>query len=1263
MQPPSLAVAKTQNREYTMSKLNQIENILIEIEGGLFQKVCDAYIFKKENKISSTGSQDGTNKTVKGTPDSYILKDNGNYIFIEYTTQRDNLFSKIKKDIIKCFDESATGVPVSQIEKIIYCHTGKLSTKESHEIINICKSYGCVFDGIDISTLSFELTYSFPQIAHDLLGIPIDTGQLLTTNAFISYRSKTLALNNDFYFRENELEQIINSFNTNDITVITGKPGTGKTRIALEAMKMFQNKRPEFKLLCIENKGVPIHNDFQIIHGSNDKTLLLIDDANRFSQLLFILSAINENNTDKQLKIIITVRDYGLKDIFTLINSYKYEKVIIDNFKRDQISKIIMSDNIGIKNPIAIERICSVSKGNARLAIMASSVVLKTNDINSITDTFKIYDQFFENLTELLEGNDNKQIKKVLGIISYFHVIDKNRIPENLYDSFNILEGDFWDCVIQLYSYEIVDLYENQVCKISDQVIAVYFFYKTVFSEKILDFNIFLVNYFLPHFPTRMIEAVIPSAQNFDFNIISKVITQPVKDYWEQLNDYKQYDQMYDFANTFWFIIPNEVLYYLNQIIENLDEETSSIDYSGNVKGVSNKIYKLLRKYSGMYEDEIKISIQLACKYFIKRNDVAHDFSEYLQASFGFDRVISLYNSNLQIFLFNVLFEEANKNQLIRGSIMHIAPYFLKMDHENTFSEGMSFTITRFGLNFNTHIETLHSLILDYVKQQSIEFTVSFIQSYLDRFSYTIDVDKEELKKAVSFDSNFILEIIDSFFNWNLFAHCKIAYEYFDLLKKHEVHNDKIDILKKKANTRTYSLYDSLSYNRYERLAMKNEGLTYSEIDEKQKKDLSVKFNGYDFEDYKMLLDVISEILQFKTHHDEWQFRKTINKIFENLIESKELFFKVIEYLLSSGNKIKIDFGTMPYIYFIKYPVEHKDLYCLLKAYEFKKKYYWIYQFFYALPESIIDDYYLNELINFSNEAIIDWNFSFDLFIKFDNYKRGSFISIIKILFKNKDKNNCSFSLLFNPYADISKYIEELFKDDKPLLQDIWLNEIYRDITADHNGQVLRLFLIENPSFITKYLDRVYSLDTYISDHYHHIDFEFIWSMDSYIEIMEIIMTYIINKDSYIMDNSYLNVFFTIVGKKEEKNEIVKKQIEFIRNFISKNSNDTCLVNLILKPVKKYYWNELEECVLIFLSTNKNLDSLKELSLEYEIYSGNGTFLPVYNKMLNFWESLKTKLDSLEFIEIRQFISEKIDYWRSRIADEDKRNFIGHIYI
>lgn len=58
-----------------MGNINRIQNAIMQLEGGAFQKLFDAYLYKKYkfNNIQTLGVQTGTNKPTKGTPDSYVL--------------------------------------------------------------------------------------------------------------------------------------------------------------------------------------------------------------------------------------------------------------------------------------------------------------------------------------------------------------------------------------------------------------------------------------------------------------------------------------------------------------------------------------------------------------------------------------------------------------------------------------------------------------------------------------------------------------------------------------------------------------------------------------------------------------------------------------------------------------------------------------------------------------------------------------------------------------------------------------------------------------------------------------------------------------------------------------------------------------------------------------------------------------------------------------------------------------------------------------
>ena len=79
-----------------MGNINRIQNAIMQLEGGAFQKLFDAYLYKKYkfNNIQTLGVQTGTNKPTKGTPDSYVFTDDEKYILITINEQIQNIAQK-----------------------------------------------------------------------------------------------------------------------------------------------------------------------------------------------------------------------------------------------------------------------------------------------------------------------------------------------------------------------------------------------------------------------------------------------------------------------------------------------------------------------------------------------------------------------------------------------------------------------------------------------------------------------------------------------------------------------------------------------------------------------------------------------------------------------------------------------------------------------------------------------------------------------------------------------------------------------------------------------------------------------------------------------------------------------------------------------------------------------------------------------------------------------------------------------------------------
>src|SRR5690606_14963484 len=96
---------------------------------------------------------------------------------------------------------------------------------------------------------------------------------------------------------------------------------------------------------------------------------------------------------------------------------------------------------------------------------------------------------------KLFESND---VKKTLGLLSFFYTIDlkdRDKILKITSD-FGIQYDAFIESIYSLNQKELITI-QYEIAKISEQVLAYYFFYKIFIKEELLSFETLLFNYYL----------------------------------------------------------------------------------------------------------------------------------------------------------------------------------------------------------------------------------------------------------------------------------------------------------------------------------------------------------------------------------------------------------------------------------------------------------------------------------------------------------------------------------------------------------------------------------------------------------------------------------------------------------------------------------------------------------------------------------------------------------------------------------------------
>ncbi len=162
-----------------MLKILDIQNDLLNMEQGMFQKICNLLLCNRGyTPYKYTGSATGTNKTKKGTPDSVFLDKDGRYVYVEITTQKPPLDNKIKNDIGKCLDKISKSSKLDKkISKIIFLHNrANIEESTTEEIKEKCGKVDFEIYGLEY--LSYLLQNECQDIAKSEMHIKDDINVL-----------------------------------------------------------------------------------------------------------------------------------------------------------------------------------------------------------------------------------------------------------------------------------------------------------------------------------------------------------------------------------------------------------------------------------------------------------------------------------------------------------------------------------------------------------------------------------------------------------------------------------------------------------------------------------------------------------------------------------------------------------------------------------------------------------------------------------------------------------------------------------------------------------------------------------------------------------------------------------------------------------------------------------------------------------------------------------------------------------------------------
>lgn len=1246
-----------------MDNIENIKQKILQLDAGSFQNFCDAYLYKTGYpNIVSLGGEAGTRKTTPGTPDTYFNTLDGNYVFVEYTTQRTKLFAKMKDDLAKCLDTSKTGVSHNRISEIIYCHTSSnITPSQDNEVKTLCENVGVRLTVIGIDKLAEDM-YLFNHnfaIARDFLGISISTDQIQSCDDFIKcYNANRMAapIDTEFLFRDKEIESINEAYQNVDIVILSGAAGTGKTRLALHYAKNHSDTQNE-KFYCIHSNALPIYEDLKLFVNNHGNYFLFIDDANQLSGLQHIIRYTTMKSDGYNVKILITVRDYALQKVMNNVREIASHKVVnISAFSDDEIKKLLETV-LGITNNDYQERIIRIAEGNARIAMLAGKVACDSNRLDSIKDVSQLYEDYYGSSLEKHQLLIDNNMCITAGIVAFLEAIHLEHI-----DSFlpilrekGLNRNSFVENIRKLHEQEIVDICNDKAVRFSEQCLSNYLLKYVFFDKKMISLSAMIKSCF-KSYKERTISAINTLVNIFRNELLYQFVENEIKALWKELSQEKSL-YFFEFVKVFFRINPTETLLILQDKIE-LEENvvivSSDIDIEKgkNYQSVTNDVIEILGGFADM--TDLPTALDMFFQYYLKRPDLYMEFYHAINQCFGIKKDYMRCGLYTQITFFEKIKEYSDNwnKEFVNILFLDVAKEFLKVHFSPT--EGgrkHTFTVYQIPLTMSEGVEEYRKLIW-----QSLS-DLCKINKYKEEvrkilYSYGVMI-KDISIPVLQFDFKYIKSILESDFPPDKLQNCLLA--------------DRIANIFSRMNISCESLPAEYFEGEHVRLYHLLKGSDYKKgVDHKERKKLKRQaieqyVSNCNLVKFKRLIDVCNDINDLDGH-TSWEVGEGLGIAFEAISLKKDCCVEAIKYYLEEDTSNNLHPNRLVSILFSL--SSDSEVFYLINSSEYCQKNAWLYAYYHELPSELITEKHLQGLYDFlmdtSDKSIKKSLRDIDFLEKYSVIDKGALKKGCKIILNKIEYSHFMlhnyFSSLFYDKHNIQTVIQK-FNGNLDLLEEIYCTMLSVDSHCDYDGKFLKEICLVKPSILDKYIDYlVNKSNSSFSDHQEKQQRCF-FELDDFLGIYNKIFEKLI-KNCQLPTMSVPYFLESILLPVQNEQNLLGRQDEWIRQCIQLFSTDVTKMHCLFSVISKLKIDRKKEYVWLFLENNHTFEDFKRIPLTPTSYDCLDSAVPMYSAWIEYLESLLPNLTGFKWLKHKNHVETKIEYLKKRIESEQIKEIL-----
>lgn len=1220
----------------SVARKNTIEQAILRLSPGAYQNLMEAYLMKKYkySNIMPLGTHTGTDKTTKGTPDSFVRLENGRYILINYGTVGQNSFAKIEADILSCLKEDNTKIPVDNVEQIICCHT---STNLNAGQVNKLMSMFRDVELVGIADIAYDLLERYQTLAFDYLGLELSTRQILSEEDFIAECDKnaySTTLNMPLLCREEELENLISCIENETVVLVSGPSGVGKTRLAMEAARKYAESHKAV-LRFIKPNSMPIYYDLAAEFSEDGEYVVVVDDANKLDQIEALLSMAMDKNDRRSIKLLLTTRDYTKEKLRKGLNVFYFPaELVVENLSDDNIA-LVLEKNLGITNYECQKHICRLAKGNVRLAIMAG-VCSKSGKNSKVENAFDIFRNYY---SPIVDEFDKTELV-VASIIAFYDafIIDKDALPIKLAERFGIDEKQFVDCCTELERKEVVASRENLAVKFDNQNLQDYFLYYAFYDAKLISPSEIILSSFA-RYRSRVVYTFSTLINLFKTDSLMKYLETEVKKAWV---DIKSDESLIEaFVESFIYFIPDEALLHVKRKISEspvVQQDLADYDFEkkANHEIIRSPIIGRLADFR--HSDYFSDAIDLAIAFFERNNEHPMDFYHLVKQRWGFKRLSQYCGFSEEHLLLDKLIENyKSKRNLPAAQLLYFAlvEYTQYSFHDVEAGSGNSVTFYNCRLSASEELVSLRDKCIAAIAELFVvpEFNKLAFNALLLGMN---NPEPENHRVLVQHDIEALGRNVFPLLDSRQFDHCVLLERYEKFCKMFDLSMPAN--APKTTDNQVYELYIKLRKHWIHREA---EEKNYETNIARLAQDIPPTI-------YNDLWREISMSPYVREH--DWALGESIKRLFAYMKSEPEKLVACFASYAENGAPFCYQYYAFADSLVDALGWENSLIYVRGLSFPFSCEF--IAAIYDRADITQIDASALEEVMDIASGACVVYSTA----VKINSHYPGFLVNYLKQLTKYGESKPQILRAFFGSMRKDVEDAEEiisLFKSSMDVLDSAVLAMMKHPHFDLYVLELLVRLVQRDSSFLRKVME-VLASDKY--RHEENLLFDRLWGLDNYMECITAAVKVLEEKSSisYCRD-SLLEKLISVerpgVGMREKK-------LSWQRKYIAENCNNADSMSFLFRTLCECSREQFMDAIMCFCEHNKDLKAFMSLPTFPRLAFWTGSEIPHIDKDLAFLTELMAALKGLDYIEHRIYIDSKIQSLRHHKEQTITREFL-----